>query len=87
MRIYVDIDSRLVLEYGLDVAYIEGLCRYALPSRGYAELSVEDVQEFSGLSKFKQDKAIEILEELGRIKVENKGWPIRRFISYIGEFR
>jgi biotin operon repressor len=82
----------LVLEYGIDVALVYGelLNRNTYYSKfnkleddSYFFLTIEELQNSTGMSAFQQRKAIQTLEENGFIITKRKGLPPKRYFKVI----
>lgn len=86
---YIVVNKDLVREWGIDVAILFGELaseyNYYKKKRELDDdwfySTVENVEENTSLSDFKQRKAIKILEEKNIIEVKIKGIPAKRYIK------
>lgn len=88
----ITVNKALVHSIGLDEAILYGELisrgiyfydRGQLTEDGYFFNTINDLRAATGLKRFKQDKAIERLQELGLIQYKVKGMPARRYFKII----
>lgn len=87
---FITINRTLMLELGIDEAIMIGelASEYdywesneRLDEDGFFYSTVENVEENTTLTKYKQKKALDNLQKLGLVEVKRKGLPAKRYIK------
>lgn len=91
---FVVVNKQLVKELGLEEALMLGelaseysywLDREELTDDGYFYSTVENVEDNTGLSDYKQRKALNSLKQKGLVDVDLRGLPAKRFVKIFEE--
>lgn len=79
------VESQEIKLYGLNGAVLMGALREHCNYEEYTRASVKDIEEWTGLSRNQQTKALKLLEDAGQIDTLQMGLPKSRYVRLLSQ--